>query len=132
MSETMETTKAGDQSLTRIVIKRARYFLGGHRGLILLTVSALGAGLVLNWSWLVAAGIAPLLLALAPCAAMCALGLCMNKMGRRSSPTQSGPADRGTGTNASSTATAAKAGDELLTAAIEPTISRNGVPHERS
>jgi membrane protein DedA with SNARE-associated domain len=35
----------------------------------------LGAGLALNWSWPVAAGVAPLLVALAPCAAMCALGL---------------------------------------------------------
>ena len=39
----------------------------------------LGAGLALNWSWLVAVGVAPLLVALAPCAAMCALGLCMRK-----------------------------------------------------
>jgi hypothetical protein len=48
--------------------------------LILLTVAAGAAGLALNWSWLVAVGIAPLLLALAPCAAMCALGLCAHKM----------------------------------------------------
>lgn len=41
------------------------------------------AGLVLalylGWPWLVALGIAPLLLAFGPCAAMCALGLCMRK-----------------------------------------------------
>ena len=82
MSETMETTKAGDRSLTRIVIKRARYYLGGHRGLILLTVSALGAGLVLSWSWLVAAGLASIIVAVAPCLVMCALGLCMNRMSK--------------------------------------------------
>jgi hypothetical protein len=38
-----------------------------------------GAGLALNWGWLTAAGIAPVLLSLLPCAAMCALGLCMRR-----------------------------------------------------
>jgi hypothetical protein len=49
-----------------------------------LAVAIVGAGLALNWSWLVAAGIAPILLALAPCAAMCALGLCMSRMDGKS------------------------------------------------
>jgi hypothetical protein len=48
-----------------------------------------GLGLALNWSWLVAIGVAPLLVALAPCAAMCALGLCMSRMGGKSCSTQS-------------------------------------------
>jgi len=34
----------------------------------------------LNWGWLVAAGIAPVLVAVAPCAIMCALGLCGMKI----------------------------------------------------
>lgn len=38
------------------------------------------AGLAMNWSWLVATGIAPILVAIAPCAVMCALGLCMNRL----------------------------------------------------
>ncbi|WP_192359125.1 hypothetical protein [Mesorhizobium mediterraneum] len=42
------------------------------------------AGLAFNWVWLVAAGIAPLLLSVLPCVAMCALGLCMNRMTGRS------------------------------------------------
>ena len=46
-------------------------------------ILVLGLGLALNWSWLVAAGIAPLILGLAPCAAMCALGLCMGGKKRR-------------------------------------------------
>ena len=50
---------------------------GGRRIWIALAVILLFGGAALNWGWLVAAGIAPLLLALAPCAAMCALGLCM-------------------------------------------------------
>jgi len=84
MSGMTETTHAGERSLARIVVGLLRYYLSGRRGLIVLTVAALGAGAFLNWGWLVAAGIAPLLLALAPCAAMCALGLCMNKAGSKS------------------------------------------------
>lgn len=76
--------KANETSLTADVIAYVRARLGGRRGIIILAAVALGAGLVFNWSWLVAAGIAPLLLMLAPCALMCALGLCMNQKGDRS------------------------------------------------
>ena len=55
------------------LLRRKRTFL------VVLAVAAVGAGFALNWESLVSAGIAPLLLALAPCAAMCALGLCMGK-----------------------------------------------------
>ena len=113
MSTAIETTTAGKPSLTRKIIYAAQYYLGGRRGLIVVTVVALGAGLVLNWSWLVAAGIAPLLLALAPCAAMCALGLCMNKMANKSGSTQSNSGDQGTNTNPSSAAASPKARDEV-------------------
>ena len=49
---------------------------------MLLAIGALvlSIGASLNWGWLVAAGIAPILIALAPCAIMCALGLCAMKM----------------------------------------------------
>lgn len=58
--------------------KRSTLFApGGRRTWLAVAAVALVGGVVLNWSWLVAAGIAPLLLAFAPCAAMCALGLCM-------------------------------------------------------
>jgi hypothetical protein len=46
--------------------------------MFVLAASALGLGLMLNWSFLVAAGVAPLIISLLPCVAMCALGLCMN------------------------------------------------------
>jgi hypothetical protein len=85
MNTSIETTKSGETSLARDWINLGRYYvgryLGDRRGLIILTVAALGIGLALNWSWLVAIGVAPLLVALAPCAAMCALGLCMSRMG---------------------------------------------------
>lgn len=41
---------------------------------------AILVGTAWNWSWLAAVGIAPLLLAFLPCAAMCALGLCVSKI----------------------------------------------------
>lgn len=66
-----------ETSLTRDVLGAARYYLGGRSGLIAVAAVALGLGAYLGWDWLVAAGVAPLLLAVLPCAAMCALGLCM-------------------------------------------------------
>lgn len=54
-------------------------WLHGRRALILAAVAAAGGGLWFGWPWLVAAGIAPILLSLAPCAAMCAVGLCTMK-----------------------------------------------------
>lgn len=84
MSASTETKQASELSLTQIVLALLRHYLGGRRGLIVLAVAAVGLGLYLSWGWLAAAGIAPLLLALAPCAAMCALGLCANKFGGKS------------------------------------------------
>lgn len=49
-----------------------------------IAIAVAGAVLAVNWGWLVAAGIAPVLLAVAPCALMCGLGLCMGGMGRKS------------------------------------------------
>jgi hypothetical protein len=42
-----------------------------------LAVTVIAAGLAWQWSWLVAIGVAPVLLSVAPCAVMCALGICM-------------------------------------------------------
>lgn len=56
--------------------------LGGKRLLLGgLALALIGAGLAWQWSWLVALGVAPLLVSAAPCVAMCALGLCMHRMG---------------------------------------------------
>ena len=49
----------------------------GRRGWMVAALVLIGSGMVLNWGWLTAVGAAPLILSLAPCAAMCALGLCM-------------------------------------------------------
>ncbi len=87
----MNTTEPAESSLARDLFDAARYYyLGGRRGLIVLAALVLVAGLALNWDWLVAAGIAPLLVAVLLCAAMCALGLCMNKAGGKSCSTGGG------------------------------------------
>ena len=52
----------------------------GRRGLLLLGIAVVGAGTALNWSWFVALGVAPVILSVLPCAAMCAIGMCT--MGR--------------------------------------------------
>lgn len=50
----------------------------GRTGWLILAGTIIFAGAVLNWGWLTAIGAAPLILALAPCAVMCGLGLCMS------------------------------------------------------
>ena len=78
---TSDTTKTSDASLWRGWLQFARYYLGNRWGLLALGGLVFVIGAYLNWGWLVAAGIAPILLTLAPCAIMCALGLCSMKMG---------------------------------------------------
>src|SRR5882724_6962687 len=83
-----QTSSPGDASLARDLLRAGRYYLGGRRGLLILGSTIVVAGLVSSWSWLVAAGVAPLLLSVLPCVAMCALGLCMNRIAGGSSDGQ--------------------------------------------
>ncbi|WFP60653.1 hypothetical protein [Mesorhizobium sp. WSM4904] len=83
---TTELTRSGQVSLGRQSIVRS--IAGGRRGLVAGGVAIAVAGLAFNWSWLVAAGVAPVLLSILPCAAMCALGLCMNRIAGRSCATE--------------------------------------------
>lgn len=73
---TSDPARPVQNSLASDVLSAARYYLGNRIGLLAIAVLALGLGAYSSWGWLVAAGIAPLLLTFAPCAAMCALGLC--------------------------------------------------------
>ena len=79
-----ETTTATKPALAQDWLNALRYWLRGRNGVIALIVLAAVVGAALNWSWLVVVGIAPLLITLLPCAAMCALGLCISKMAGRS------------------------------------------------
>ena len=92
MSASSETQQVSTGSTLSIV----QHYLSGRRALVLAALLLASLGLYLGWGWLTAAGIAPILIALAPCAAMCALGLCMNKMGGKScstNPQTKGDAD---------------------------------------
>ena len=84
MSTSAEATQTNETSSIGGVASRVRHYLFGRVGLILVAATVVGAGLILNWSWLVAIGVAPVLLAVGPCIAMCALGMCMNKMAGKS------------------------------------------------
>ncbi|GAV35105.1 hypothetical protein ROTAS13_02777 [Roseomonas sp. TAS13] len=62
---------------------RLRPALRGRRALVLLGLAAVAAGVSWQWTWLTATGVAPILVSVAPCIVMCALGLCMaGKSGR--------------------------------------------------
>ena len=82
---TSEPARPVQNSLASEVLSAARYYLGNRFGLLAIAVLVLGLGAYFRWGWLVAAGIAPLLLTFAPCAVMCALGLCT--MGGKSKTT---------------------------------------------
>ncbi|MGN7754880.1 hypothetical protein [Sinorhizobium sp. 22678] len=66
----------------------------GRRGWILVGLGVAGTGLAANWDWLAAAGVAPILLSLAPCAVMCATGYCV--MCRSKKPADSSATDERT------------------------------------
>src|SRR6266542_2645453 len=74
------TTQAANTSLARDLIRAARYYVGGWRGVLILTAIALAAGLALKWSCLVAAGIVPIVLTFLPRLVMCGARLCMDKL----------------------------------------------------
>jgi hypothetical protein len=81
-----------DLAIARLV--RSRLAIGGA------ALGVIAAAVLWQWSWLVAIGVAPLLLAMAPCAAMCGLGLCMHRISRGScasttSPSPAAQADPG-------------------------------------
>lgn len=72
-------TVVREDSLRATRKRSIRFVLGGWKFWLTVAAVTLIVGAAFNWSWLVAAGIAPVMLALAPCVAMCALHLCSNK-----------------------------------------------------
>jgi hypothetical protein len=76
MEKQLQNAEPGTLSTTTLV---ARVITSAIRRPIFLVASGaliIGAGLYLNWPAVVALGLAPLILTFAPCALMCALGLC--------------------------------------------------------
>ena len=66
---------------SRSAMATARSIALSRPGLIAIGAGTVGLGLVSSWGWLAAIGAAPFILAVLPCAAMCAMGLCMPMMG---------------------------------------------------
>ena len=68
----------------------------GRRTAVVVWMSAtIGLGLFAGWGWILAAGLSSTVLALLPCAAMCALGLCGGDAAKKCSekPAPSGRSD---------------------------------------
>jgi hypothetical protein len=59
--------------------------LGRRTAVVVWLAGAIGLGLFLGWSWVVAAGVSSIVLGLLPCAAMCALGFCGGSPGKKCS-----------------------------------------------
>ena len=78
MQEQTEVSKRTSQTtLMQDLVALARYGLRSRTGKLILGAGVGAGGLFLGWDWLVVAGLAPIVLAVLPCLAMCALGLCM-------------------------------------------------------
>lgn len=66
-----------ESSLGRDLLYAARYYFGNRWALLALGGVAVAIGLYFGgWGWLVAAGLAPILLSTLPCLVMCAFGVC--------------------------------------------------------
>jgi hypothetical protein len=122
-----ETASVARSSLARDWLYALRYWLRGRRGAAVLVVSVVAIGAALNWSWLVAVGIAPLLLTALPCIAMCGLGLCMNRMTGGSCSTSSSGSD-GAGLPTQNTVQRLAASERVEGASVSQTPTAGTVP----
>ena len=66
--------------------ERLRSWTLSPQGLTVTGIAVAVVGLSLGWSWVVALGVAPLILALGPCLVMCTLGLCMHMRDHADTP----------------------------------------------
>ena len=69
----VKPTEGAEVPLSRLGLNLVRYYLGNRWALLVLGAGVLLVGIGLNWNWLVAAGIAPILLSTLPCLVMCGL-----------------------------------------------------------
>lgn len=74
------TTSEQAAANTRNPASTIRSYLGNRWVLVVMATVAIVGGLALNWGWLVAIGLAPILIAVLPCLVMCGLGLCAHKL----------------------------------------------------
>lgn len=91
MTTTPQSTTTAEGSLGRDVLYAARYYLGNRWVLLALAGLAVAIGLSFGgWGWLVAAGLAPILLSTLPCLIMCGFGVCMACRSGKKQSTASG------------------------------------------
>ena len=110
---TVRSVETSNISLRREALYAVRYYLGNRWALVGLIVLAAAIGLYFGgWGWLVAAGLAPLILSTLPCLVMCGLGVCMMCRGTKQSTVSRDAAD---GTAPSVALTAAKIDDQSAT-----------------
>lgn len=82
--ENVRSTEANTASAQSCCAPAAKSgWLNSRNLLIGVAVAGGAAAMFLGWDWLVAAGVATFIVALAPCAVMCALGLCASRMGKK-------------------------------------------------
>ena len=96
----LNATRPGPNSLAGNLASTARSVLGNRFGLLAIVTGVIGLTAYSSWGRLVAAGLAPLLLSVAPCVVMCALGMCTMGMKSKANvptenalPTDSKPRD---------------------------------------
>ncbi len=74
----VKSTETAEVPLSTLGLNLARHYLGNRWALLVLGGLAVILGLYFGgWAWLVAAGLAPIILATLPCLVMCGLGFCM-------------------------------------------------------
>ncbi len=78
----------GRQGIAQTPLDRMRSWATSRQGVIVIGLAAGALALGFSWNWLVAIGAASLILSFAPCAVMCALGICMMGRGKSSGTTQ--------------------------------------------
>ncbi|WP_082809970.1 hypothetical protein [Labrenzia sp. CP4] len=140
MTDTQQS-QSRNGSLSRDLLYALRYYFGNRRALLVLAGLVIGTGLALNWSWLAAVGIAPILISLLPCLAMCALGLCMNRSGSKSCSTaesnagpteieEAGPVTKAIAIDTTPDSIAPKIDDARVHAGHEPQPSNERRPND--
>jgi hypothetical protein len=79
----MESTTVSSAPVAPLRDRLAAILRDRHAWLLLGAVIT-AAGLAWQWGWLTTIGVVPFVLSVAPCAAMCGLGLCMAGKSARS------------------------------------------------
>lgn len=85
----LNATRLGPNSLASNLGSAAGSVFGNRFGLLAIAAGVIGLSAYNSLGWLVAAGLAPLLLSVAPCVAMCSLGMCtMGMKSKANTPTE--------------------------------------------